>query len=282
MRGITGRPGRGLLRGLCGASLVLASAGAAVAQAGNPDGSTSNSGALQFSATLDAPSVYVFRGLVQEREPTITLTPSADVSAAFGSVRVHLGTWHALLGGSSGENGPTGRLHYEERFSAGATMPLAGMAVDATYTSYSGPGLFLAPRHEVAIRLETRRWYGSYALAAVELDGAADGLEDGKGTYLELGATPDLPLGAGRARLGVPIRVGLSLNNYYQAFRDDSRFGFFNVGGRVTLPLGQRGPRGSWDLHGGVEFYLLGDAPKATNGGQSEKVVATAGLSLRY
>lgn len=272
------RTSRGLTLSAGAALLALATAGAAAGQTGSP----ANTGALKFSANIDAPSVYVFRGFVQEREPTITLTPSADVSVALGSARLHLGTWHALLGGSSGEKSPFGRLHYEERFSAGVTLPVSGMEVDATYTSYSGPGFILSPRHEVAIRIDPRRWLGSYALLAVELDGAADDLEDGKGTYLEVGAAPDLALGAGRARFGVPVRLGLSLNNYYQAFRADSRFGFFSVGGMITLPLEQGARRGAWDLHAGVELYLLGDAPKATNRGEAEKVVAHVGLSLRY
>jgi hypothetical protein len=264
-----------------GALLLLGRADTAAAQTG----SSANAGALKFSASIDAPSVYVFRGMVQEEEPTISLTPSADVTVAFGSARVHLGTWHALLGGSSGENGPTGRLHYEERFSAGVALPVGGLAVDATYTSYSGPGFFLSPRHEVSVRVDPRRWFGSYALVAVELDGALDELdenEDGKGTYLELGATPDLSLGSERARFGVPVKVGLSLNNYYQAFRTDSRFGFFSVGGLITLPLHGEGTGGAWDLRGGVDLYLLGDAPQARNNGKKEKVVATIGLSLRY
>lgn len=276
------RTGKELLHGVvagCGAVLlVLVDARPGDAQTG----STSNAGALTLSATFDVPSVYVFRGFVQEREPTVTLTPAADASIAFGSARVHLGTWHALLGGSSGENGPTGRLHYEERFSAGVTMPVSGMAVDATYTSYSGPGFILEPRHEVAVRFDLRRWWRSYALVAVELDGAADDVDDGSGTYFEVGAMPDVPLGAGGARFGVPVRVGLSLNNYYQAFGDDSRFGYFNVGGLVTLPLARGGPRGSWDLHGGVELYLLGDGPKATNLGKAEKAVAHVGLAFWY
>lgn len=269
---------RRLILGGAASLLVLVTAESVAAQAG----SSANAGRLKFSATIDAPSVYVFRGFVQEREPTISLTPAADVSVAFGSARVHLGTWHALLGGSSGENGPTGRLHYEERFSAGVAVPVGGLEVDATYTGYSGPGFFLEPRHEVSVRIDPRRWFGSYALVAVELDGAADENDDGKGTYLEVGATPDLPLGWERARFGVPVRLGLSVSNYYQAFRTDSRFGFFSVGGLITLPLRREGPGGAWDLRGGVDLYLFGDAPKARNDGKAEKVVATVGLSFRY
>lgn len=269
---------QGLIR--CAGSVLLPLVTAATVAA--QTGSSANAGALKFTASIDAPSVYVFRGFVQEREPTMSLTPSADVSVGFGSARVHLGTWHALLGGSSGENGPTGRLHYEERFSAGVAVPVSGLEVDATYTSYSGPGGYLAPRHEMAVRIDPRRWFGSYALVAVELDGALDENEDGKGTYLEVGATPTLPLGSERARLGVPVRLGLSVSHYYQAFRTDSRFGFFSVGGLITLPLRREGPGGAWDLRGGVDVYLLGDAPQARNEGKGEKVVATIGLALRY
>ena len=51
-----------------------------------------NPGALTFTGGLDAPTVYVFRGFVQERDPRITLFPYGDLgialkSAADGSPR---------------------------------------------------------------------------------------------------------------------------------------------------------------------------------------------------
>ena len=45
-------------------------------------GSTANQGALKFTGTLDVPSVYVFRGIVQESDPKLTLQPAADVPDA--------------------------------------------------------------------------------------------------------------------------------------------------------------------------------------------------------
>ena len=43
-------------------------------------GSDANHGALKFTGTLDIPSVYVFRGIVQESDPKLTLQPAADVT----------------------------------------------------------------------------------------------------------------------------------------------------------------------------------------------------------
>lgn len=247
-------------------------------------GSRANAGALRLSGGLDLPSVYLFRGIVQEREPGLTVTPWADLSWSTRAVRVHLGTWHALLSGSSGLDGPTGRLHYEERFSAGAAVPLpGGVLVDATYTGYSSPGAMFEGRHELAVRIDPRRWFNTYALVAFELDGAADGADRGTGTYVELGATPDVPLGLWHGRLAVPVRLGVSAKDYYQRFgRDDRAFGFFSTGALVTIPLGQGGPTGSWDLHGGIDLYLLGDTPRSMNRGERQQAVGHVGLSLRY
>lgn len=243
----------------------------------------SNGGSLTVSGTFDVPSLYVFRGLIQERDPRVSLTPSAEVGIKLGDAVVSLGTWHALLTGSSGLDGPTARLHYEERFSAGVSLPVGGgLTAGATWTAYTSPNVFFDTRQEVALRVEQRGWLNPYGLAAFELDGAADGRDDGTGSYLELGVGPRLDLGAFRSTLTVPARVGLSLQNYYQGFSGDSRFGFFDVGAHVNVPLGRGGAFGTWQVHGGVDLYILGDTAKLRNAGEQNKVVAVAGLGFRY
>ena len=73
------------------------------------------------------------------------------------------------------------------------------------------------------------RGINPYALVAFELEGQADGGAV-EGRYLELGAAPGLSL-AGLA-VAVPVKVGLSLEGYYEGLRGDERFGFFSVGGQ--------------------------------------------------
>lgn len=258
-------------------------AGAAVAGAQGSNASSANTGNIAVSGNIDLPSVYIFRGLVQESDPGITVMPSADVAIAVGKASVTLGTWHSLQSGSSGLDGPTGRLHYEERFLAGVRLPLAfGTSLTTTYTAYTAPGNIFETRQELNLRVASQQWLRPYGLAAVELKGAADGVVDGKGAYLELGVAPAFPLGVLRSTISVPTRVGLSLKNYYQGFDGDHRFGFFDVGGLVTVPIGGDGRYGRWNLHGGASLYVLGDTPKLTNEGKGTKIVGTVGLGFRY
>lgn len=247
-------------------------------------GSSANAGAITWSGNVDVPSAYVFRGLVQELEPAVTVQPSGELAVSLaGQTRLHLGTWHSLQTGSSGSDGPTGRLHYEERFLAGVSLPAAfGTTLTASYTAYTAPGNLFETRHELGFRLASRQRFAPYALVAVELKGAADRVDTGSGSYLELGAAPAFRTGVLGATLSVPVRVGLSLSNYYEGFDGDHRFGFFDAGGLVTIPLGGNGRYGRWNLHGGANVYRLGDTPKIYNDGKSTKLVATVGLGLHY
>ena len=59
--------------------------------------------------------------------------------------------------------------------------------------------------------------------------------------------------------LSVPVRVGLSLGHYYEAFAKDDRFGFTSVAGIATRTIGGHTRFGSLNVHGGVEFLWLGE-----------------------
>src|SRR5262245_49773698 len=114
------------LRGVL-AGLVLTAVCHAPASAQGASGA--NSGALHFTGGLDVPSVYVFRGFVQESEPKLTLFPYGDlgialVDSAGGTLKtlsLNVGVWNSLQTGSSGSDGPSGHLHYEEDFYSSVT-----------------------------------------------------------------------------------------------------------------------------------------------------------------
>jgi hypothetical protein len=116
-----------------------------------------------------------------------------------------------------------------------------------------------------------------YALAAFELDTKPGiGQLDGgfkSGRYLELGAAP----GASFRRVGiaVPVKVGLSLGNYYELAGDDHPFGFASVSGIATVPVTRW-----WNVHGGIEYQRLGTTTKTFNGGDASKTVASIGIGL--
>src|SRR5262245_34639021 len=206
-----------------------------------------NTGALHFTGGVDVPSVYVFRGFGQETEPKFTLFPYGDLAIALtsgdGFVRstvVDVGVWNSLNTGSSGTDGPSGDLHYEEEFYARLNWLFrGGIAVGAGYMARTSPNNMFDTQKEFDLKVSKSGRLNPYAFLAAELneDGQADsGI--GKGTYLELGAVPSFGVG-GKARLAVPVKVGLSLNDYYELAGVDHAFGYFNVGAMLTLPLGK-------------------------------------------
>lgn len=124
---------------------------------------------------------------------------------------------------------------------------------------------------------------GLYALVAFEIDTAPGvGQLDGglkAGRYLELGAAPRYSIK--RATLAFPVRVGLSLANYYELAGEDHTFGFVSVGATASVPLGRRSRIGRWHVHGGVEIQALGETTKVFNGGDGSTVIASFGFGLR-
>lgn len=267
-------------RGLAAAVVFVAAAGSARAQ-GTAD---PNPGALTFTGNVDVASVYVFRGIVQEADPMVTLFPSADLAIALSrSVGVNVGTWHSLQTGSAGTNGPTGRLHYEEDFYAtlGLGLP-GGLTLGTTYTAYTSPNAMFNTVQEVSLKLAKAHRFNPYGLVAFELKGAADGIDDGSGTYLELGMAPSVSLLGSKASLSAPVKLGVSLNHYYQGFDGDHRFGFVDVGGLVTFPLAVPSRFGTWNVHGGADVFVFGDTTRAFNAGDRSKIVGLAGIGVTY
>jgi hypothetical protein len=264
-----------------GAALVTASAGVALAQ--NAD--DPNPGAVTFTGNFDVPSLYVFRGIVQESDPKITLFPSADLGIALtDKMTVNLGTWHSLHTGSSGSDGATGRVHYEEDFYATLGLALnGGFSLGTTFTAYTSPNFLFNTVKELSFKLAKAHKLSPYGIVAFELDGAADGTDDGAGTYLELGVGPSVRLGGSKATLTVPVKLGVSLKNYYQNSDGDQKFGFLDIGGLVTFPLsGVPAKYGTWNVHAGADVFVFGDTTKAFNSGDTAKVVGLIGLGLTY
>ena len=277
-----------------GARLALASAvalglttGAAFAQ---PPAVDPNTGALTFTGGLDVPSKYVFRGIVQEADSKLTLFPYGDLGISLfsgeggiKSASVNFGVWNALLTGSSGSDGPFDKLHYEEDFYTTFTLGFGGgVGLATTWTAYTSPNGMFNTVQELSFKASKSGWLGPYATIAFELDGQADGGEN-EGVYLELGSTPTWSLAGGKVSLGVPIKFGFSLSDYYELAGEDSSFGFFQAGGLLTVPLSEVNSKfGSWNLHGGVDFYAFGDTTKTFNNGDSGKAVASFGVGVVY
>jgi hypothetical protein len=269
--------------------LVAASASPAQAQ-GSAD---PNPGAVTLTAGFDFANAYFFRGIPQD-DTGVVMWPSGDLGfalfsgdGALKSVGVNIGTWNSLHTGQAGSDGPSGKLWYESDFYAGASLGFGkGTSLGVTYTAYTSPNGLFGTVKEISFRLtvDDSGLLGAaavkpYMVLAQELDGQADGGAN-EGTYLEIGIGPGYA--ASRASLTVPIKVGLSLSDYYEGVAGDDTFGFFSVAGVVTVPFTSMPTRfGSWNIHGGVEFLMLGDRNEAVFG-DSSHVIGSIGIGLSY
>ncbi len=256
-----------------------------------------NTGAISLLAGIDTPSVYVFRGIVREQDPGLTVTPYGTLTVALrgnrpgpssvepapGDIALTLGLWNSINTGSSGLNGFTEHMHFEEDFSGGVSVGLGGrLTLAATFTAFTSPNFQFETVKEINVKVARGGWLRPYATMATDIgDGTFDAGRRG-GTYLEVGARPAFPLWRA-VSLTVPVTMGASLKDYYELNGSDRRFGYLNVGSIVAVPIGGASGRfGAWQLHGGVDFYRLGEFGQASNRGDANRVVASAGLGLRY
>ena len=271
-------------------AVVAVQASSAAAQGtSNPNG-----GNIALSASFDITNAYLFRGLRQD-DTGLIMWPAADVGVrlvdATGPV-LHVGTWNSLHTGLAGSDGPTQRLWYESDFYTTLSVALTNdYAVGATYTAYTSPNGSFSAVKELAFKVGptdsavvSSTFISPYALIAFELDtqpglGQADGGQDA-GTYLEFGASPRWA--GAPVNVFFPIRVGLSLSNYYELAGEDHTFGFLSLGAHAEVPLVRTSNYGAWNVHGGIDFYSLGDTPEAFNAGDQTKLVASVGIGFTY
>jgi hypothetical protein len=275
------------------AMLLLALPGAALAQ------DDPNPGAVTFTGGFDVPTLYFFRGIRQEVDPKVTLWPYGDLGLSLfsgdggvKSVGVNIGVWNSLQTGSSGFDGPSDRLHYEEDFYATLGLGFGGgVTLGTTFTAYTSPNAMFNTVKEISFKVSAAQMIAPYGLLAFELDdsGQAD-VGSKKGTYLELGVGPVFPLMADGPTLTIPVKLGLSLSDYYEnpATGEDSTFGFFDIGGLLTLPLrGIPSRFGSWNIHGGADLLVFGDTTELFNVDtdgevKKNKVVGLFGIGVTY
>jgi hypothetical protein len=284
----------------CALALTFGLTGPASAQDEPAD---PNPGALTLTAAADVVSTYMFRG-IRQNGTGIAIQPYADVGVALfsgdGGVRsvgLNLGTWNSLHTGDTGAESASADMWYESDFYTTLSVGVAGgLAFGSTFTAYTSPNDGFTTVREMAVRVsmdDSGALGGAairpYAVFAFEFltepgVGQADG-GDNAGTYLEIGAAPGVALG--RASVSVPLKVGLSLGDYYEQRVDgvvvgDETFGFFSVAGLVTVPLGGTSRFGVFNLHGGVEYQRLGETTRAFNGGDEHKVIGSIGIGLAY
>lgn len=259
-----------------------------------PPPQTTNAGRLSFTGGVDVLSSYMFRGIRQDDRGMVAW-PAGEVSVVLfegdgvlKSVGLNVGLWNSLHSGPTGRGGPTGKMWYESDFYTSLTLAgPGGLSLGTSYTAYLSPNNSFATVKEAAFTVtldDSARPLplGPYALVAIEIDGQADGGER-SGTYLELGIAPGVGAPADRLTVSFPVKVGLSLKDYYEGPASSSTFGYVEAGAVASVPLTFVAPGfGAWSVRGGVSVLGLGASLQSLNGGRRGKVVGLFGVGLSY
>jgi len=243
---------------------------------------------------LDVTNQYNFRGIRQNTEG-VSIWPYVDFGftpyrgeGALKTMTVNVGSWNAFNSQINEDDFGTGNKWYESDFYGTLGFGFSQATLGFTYTSYTSPADLFGHVKEFSVKLGAddsgvlgRAALKPYALVAFELtdtqdDGRATQADGGasKGTYLELGVAPGY---AGtKASFAVPVKVGLSLSDYYEFGGEDEKFGYFSIAGIVTVPLGAHA-----NIHGGAEFQTFGDSVSAYND-QDTAGIYSIGLGFAF
>jgi hypothetical protein len=257
-----------------------------------------NPGKVSLAAAYDFTNAYMFRGLRQD-DTRVIMFPFAegrvdlhDGRDGINDVVLRIGTWNSLNTGDAGAAGPSGKLWYESRFYSTLDVTFGpGITVGGTYTAYPSPNNSFSTVKEIAVRVAADDRSAPaglvlrpHALLAFEIDtapglGQADGGES-RGTYVEFGIAPGIS--ETDFSVAFPLKVGLSLDDYYELAGVDNSFGYLSLGAIASVPVFRSTNYGAWDVRAGFEFQSLGDTAEAFNGGDQTKIIGTVGVGFSY
>jgi hypothetical protein len=282
---------------------------AASAQAAAP--ADPNPGALTLIGNVDFTNAYMFRGIRQD-DTRVIVQPSAELDIALQSAdkglkstSLNFGTWNSLHTGDAGLRSATsgygcacGKLWYESDFYTTLAFGFSAGSFATTYTAYTSPNAGFNNVKEIMFKFSgddsaalKKAALHPWAILAFEFDAANGHQADGgskAGRYLELGVSPGYS--GAKASLAVPVKVGLSVGNYYELNEGtaavpnfvDNKFGYLSIAGIATIPIKGTTSFGAWNFHGGVEYQHLGTTTEAFNLGKSNKVIGSAGFGFTY
>ena len=79
------------------------------------------------------------------------------------------------------------------------------------------------------------------------------------------------------------MKLGLSANNYYELNGVDNKFGFFDVGALLTVPLtGIPANYGAWNVHVGGDAFTFGETTKAINAARARRACSSSASACTY
>jgi hypothetical protein len=268
------------MRQIAGSLVILGMMSAPLAaQENTATGAASAASVDRVTVTtgIDFPTAYVFRGILQEDGGFIA-QPPIDLGVTLnGGVSMNFGKWESLHTAETG-------TYYESDYYAAVTFTAGRFKPGVMFTSYTSPNEKFSTVSELAAVLAYDDRGSAFplspkAIIAFELDGQADGGAE-QGTYLELGIRPGLSV-APRLTLAVPVKVGISLKDYYEGASGSNRFGYFDAGLIASVPI-VSGRGGTLEVHGGVDVLFFGENLKMVNHGDGVKPVGVFGLGFTY
>lgn len=308
---MTGHHNHPFLRQLSAAlalSTTLLAQGKGPAKAGGGEASSLDMSGAFATAVC---SQYYFRGLPQENQGFI-VQPSLQLDKPLWAGSEHLidalsltmGVWNSLHSGPTGTGGGS-EAWFESDFLVGGNASFGDLRATALYLAYASPNGSFTTLQETTLTLsydDSALWPGEWFLGlqpsitfAQELRGQND-LGTARGRYLELGVTPGIeftlraprpsddaaPAAPPSLSLTLPIKVGFSLGDYFEADGTDDTFGFVDVAMNLSVPLPLPEHLGDWSLVVGVEGLWLGDNAAAQNGGDTFEVIGTVTAVLAF
>ena len=269
-----------------------------------------NNGSVSIAVGNDFTNAYFFRGILQQKTGFIW-QPWGEINwnvyegregDPISAVSVTAGTWNSVhtrqLTGAQNGSGPGN--WYESDLYAGVGMGMDnGLSAGATYVAYMSPNNAFGSVQEIDldVAFDDSQYYGGemenlgfatnpYLLWAFEVDKSRFGSNSKKGIYMEIGAEPSVTVNQQSdypVTVGVPMTVGLSLDNYYLpndrpngSNPGDDVFGYASVGLGVGVPLAFIPARlGSFSVGASGQWLALGSNLQDFNNGPANGVIGT-------
>jgi hypothetical protein len=263
------------------AAMAQATAGAAAA----PQAPASAPAATTVAVTagVDFPTLYFFRGIRQEADANLTVQPWLDVAVSGSSpVSVNFGTWNSFHSGSNKDAATRGaHAWYESDLYAQATYSAGKFKPALLYTAYTSPagnyqavselaGVFTYDDSSMTVPMSPKIVL-AFETSKAQADGGAH-----RGVYLELGVKPTFKAGE-KLSVGIPLKLGMSLKDYYEGPNGDSKFGYFDIGLAGSVPVSDM-----VEFHAGVDLLAFGDTLKAFNADKSTQAVGNIGFGFTF
>ncbi len=267
-----------------------------------------NVGKIEFGGGVDFTNAYFFRGVLQEDQGFIA-QPWAEATfdlydggGLINDLTLTLGIWNSIHDENTGHRRAQS-LHawYESDLYFTFSLGLGdNVGIGVTYVTYTSPNDAFATIHEImfGIQFDDRAMWENTAVQApgfiglqpsltfaIETENTAFGSDEG--SYLEFAIEPGFTtfaeFGGNPVTLTFPMKVGISLDNYYKNPPKNDTFGFFDIGVVGSWPLSFVAPDyGAWDFAAGVHFLFLSDVLETANNGDDFEIIATVSVSMGY